>query len=277
MTRHSSTSKEHAISPNSIHTLKEAFSIRPQEVISLVGAGGKTTLMFALARELKKGTGVVITTTTTKIFPPSSSDAIHLFTSSDQDELIDTILTYGPELGHINLASGKSGATGKLLGIEPELVRKLIDLDPVLYIIVEADGAARRPLKAPNPAYEPVIPPSTSLVIPVIGIEALGRALTEEHVFGSEIAAKLTGTALGETVSAEVIANLIVHPLGITRGSPARARVVPFINKVDLHSDLSEAREIAIKVLEAHHSQIDRVVLGQAKLRPPVREVIFKG
>jgi probable selenium-dependent hydroxylase accessory protein YqeC len=249
MTRYNSTSTEHALSPNSIHTLKEAFSIRPKEVISLVGAGGKTTLMFALARELMNPKGVVITTTTTKIFPPSATDVPYVLTSSDRGEIIDFILKNGTDLGHINLASGKSGATGKLLGIEPAVVQKLIDLDPVLHIIVEADGAACKPLKAPNPAYEPVIPPSTSLVIPIIGIEALGQALAEEHVFRSEIAAKLTGLSIGETLSAEVIANLIVHPSGIIRGSPGRARVVPFINKVDLQADLSGAREIGIKVL----------------------------
>jgi probable selenium-dependent hydroxylase accessory protein YqeC len=268
--------KEHSMSLHTIYTLKEAFDIGSKEVISLVGAGGKTTLMFALARELNKGKGVLITTTTTKIFPPSSIDVPHVLTSRDRGEIIDFILSNGTDLGHINLASGISDATGKLLGIEPELVRKLIDLDPVLYIIVEADGAAHRPLKAPNPTYEPVIPPSTSLVIPMIGIEALGQALTEEHVFRSEIAAQLAGISPGEAVSADVIANLIVHPSGIIRGSPDRARVVPFINKVDLHADLSGAREVAIKILEAHHSRIDRVVLGQAQLEPPVREVVFR-
>jgi probable selenium-dependent hydroxylase accessory protein YqeC len=115
------------------------------------------------------------------------------------------------------------------------------------------------------------------LLIPVIGIEALGQALTEEHVFRSEIAAELTGLSMGETISAEVIANLIIHPSGITRGSPHRARIVPLINKVDLYADLSRAREVANKVLETNHLKIDRVVLGQAHLRPPVREVIFKG
>jgi probable selenium-dependent hydroxylase accessory protein YqeC len=271
------TPKDYSMYLRAAYTLKEAFAIGSKEVISLVGAGGKTALMFALARELAEDNGVVITTTTTKIFPPSSSDVTHMLTSSDHIEIIDFILRNGADHTHINLASGRSEAAGKLLGIKPELVLKLIDLDPVLYVIVEADGAARRPLKAPNPAHEPVIPSSTSLVIPVIGIEALGQALTEKHVFRSEIAARLTGIALGEAVSAEVIANLIIHPSGIARGSPARARIVPFINKVDLHTDLSGARELAIKILEAHHSQMDRVVLGQAQLNPPVREVVFKG
>lgn len=263
-------------SKETINSLREAFQIHPGEVISLVGAGGKTTLMYALSLELVHPKKLVITTTTTKMLVPSLSQTPSLFISREEKEIVDFILKNGVKHGHITVASEKLTASGKLQGINPELISRLMKLDPVLYIIVEADGAAHRPLKAPNPTHEPVIPPSTSLVIPVIGIDALGQELTEEHVFRSEIAAKLTGLSLGEAVSAEAIANLIVHPSGIIRGSPGRARVVPFINKVDLHADLSRAREVAIKVLEAHHSQIDRVVLGQAKLSPPVREVIFK-
>jgi probable selenium-dependent hydroxylase accessory protein YqeC len=269
--------KEQAMSLHTNSTLKGAFGIGSKEVISLVGAGGKTTLMFALARELEEGRGTVITTSTTKMFPPSSSEVAHILISRDQDEIIDYILQNGAALSHITLASGRSGAAGKLLGIEPGLVAELIVLDPVLSIIVEADGAARRPLKAPNPAHEPVIPLSSSLVIPVVGIEALGLALTEEHVFRYGFAAHITGIAPGEMISAEVIANLILHPSGLTRGSPPRARIVPFINKVDLEADLSRARAVAVKILAAPHAQIDRVVLGQAQRQPPVREVVFKG
>ena len=121
-----------------------------------------------------------------------------------------------------------------------------------------------------------MIPLSTTLVIPIIGIEALGQALTEEHVFRSEIAAQLTGVVPGELISAEVIANLILHPSGLTRGSPPQARIVPFMNKVDLDAGLSGARAVAIQILAAHHPQIDRVVLGQAQGQPPVKEVVFK-
>jgi probable selenium-dependent hydroxylase accessory protein YqeC len=269
--------KEFVMTMNTVSTLKEAFDIGSKEVISLVGAGGKTTLMFALARELRDEKGAVVTTTTTKIFPPLPSDLTHLLISSDQDKIMDFILRNGTTLGHITLASGKSEATGKLLGIKPELAAKLIDLEQVLCVIVEADGAAHRPLKAPDPAHEPVIPSSTSLVIPVIGIEALGRALTEEHVFRSEIAAHITGIALGDAITKEVIANLILHPSGLARGSPPQARIVPFMNKVDLCTELSGVRAAATKILDAHHPRIDRVVLGQAQLEPPVREVLFKG
>lgn len=241
-----------------------------------MGAGGKTTLMFSLAQELTTYEKVVVNTTTTKIFTPSSSDTPYLLLSREQKEIFDFILKNGNKLRQLTLASEKLANSGKLKGINPELVSQLIKLDPVIYIIVEADGAACRPLKAPNPAFEPVIPQDTSLVIPVIGIDALGCELKEEYVFRSEIVAKLTGLSLGEAVSADNIVNLLLHPSGIIRGSPDQARIIPFINKVDLHADLSEARDLASKILEASHPQIDQVVLGQARLNPPVVEVVYK-
>jgi probable selenium-dependent hydroxylase accessory protein YqeC len=146
----------------------------------------------------------------------------------------------------------------------------------VNYIIIEADGASKRPLKAPNPEYEPVLPPCTTLVIPMVGIDALGCELSEKNVFRSEIASRLTGIPLGGTVSADAIVNLMLHPSGMTRGSPADARIIPFINKMDLNADRSMARDIGFKILKANHPRIDRVVLGQAQVHPPVAEVISR-
>ena len=253
-------------------TLRKAFDIQPGEVISLVGAGGKSTLMFALARELVTPEGLVITTTTTKIFPPSSSDTSYLLISQEEKEINDFILK--SRFSHIILASEKIAASGKLKGFNPELILKWSRLRPVTYTIIEADGAANRPLKAPNTDYEPVIPQNSSLVIPIVGIDALGCELVEEYVFRSEIAARLTGTALGGTVSLDTIAILMTHPSGIIYGSPVHARIVPFINKTDLNESLSEARKLASRILEAQHPQVDRVVLGQAQLQPVVSEII---
>lgn len=263
-------------STETITSLKEALTVQPKEVVSLVGAGGKTTLMFALARELSSDRGLVITTTTTKIFPPSSTDTPSLLVSREEEELLDFILENESKGGHVTIASEFLADSGKLQGISPLLVPKLIKLTPVTYVIVEADGAARRPLKAPDPAFEPVIPECTSVVIPVVGLDAVGCELSERNVFRSAIASKLTGLPLGETVSTEAIVDLIVHPSGIARGSPDQARIIPFINKMDLHADLSIARGLASKILDTGHPRVDRVVLGQAQLNPPVTEVVFK-
>lgn len=259
-----------------INNLREAFELHPKELVSLVGAGGKTTLMFALAHELATRGEFVVTSTTTKMFPPAPSDTPFLFLSRDEEEIVDYIIKNANRKGHVAIASELLPDSGKLQGISPSLISKLIELGPVDYVIVEADGASGRPLKAPNPGYEPVIPPCTTLVVPIVGIDALGCGLTEESVFRSEIASKLTGLPLGAMVSAETIAKLILHPSGLTRGSPSQARIIPFVNKMDLTPDSSMAKNIASRILSAKHPQIDRVVLGQARLHPPVVEVISK-
>ena len=261
-------------SEGNIGKLREAFDIQSGEVISLVGAGGKTTLMFALARELSARKRLVITTTTTKIFYPPSWETPYVLISEEEDEIVDFILSKFDQYGHITIASEKLDFSEKLKGIDPELVSKLCGLDPVSNVIVEADGAAGRPLKAPNTDFEPVIPEISSLVIPVVGVDALGCILKEAHVFRSEVAAKLSGTAIGERVTRDMIATLVTHPSGITYGSPGQARIVPFINKTDLDDGLSRARALAARILDEQHPRINRIVLGQAKFQPPVIEVI---
>ncbi len=254
--------------------LKEALDIVPGEVISLVGGGGKTTLMFALAQELASGGESVVTTTTTKIFEPSPTETPLLLMESDEDQMLAMLLWNLEKYRHITLASEKL-PSGKLNGVSPEFVARLAGLNQVSYVVVEADGAARKPLKAPNPT-EPVIPHNTSLVIAVVGIDALGCRLTEEDVFRPEIVSKLLGLPLGEVISAEAIASLIIHPQGITKGSPARARIIPFINKMDLDNGLSKGRGLADRILAMKHPQIERVILGQAQSPEPVAEVISK-
>ncbi len=255
--------------------LKEALGIKPGEVISLVGGGGKTTLMFALAQELASSDESVITTTTTKIREPSSSETPLLLLEADEEQMVRALLQNVDKYRHITLASERL-ASGKLNGVSPELIARLAELNQASYIIVESDGSAGRSLKAPN-TTEPVIPDNTSLIIPVVGIDAVGCRLTEEDVFRPEIVSQLLKLPLGEVISAEAIAFLITHPQGLIKGNPAQARIVPFINKVDLDKGLSKGRDLAGKILAMRHPRIEQVILGQVQLPEPVIEVISRG
>ena len=252
--------------------LKEALDIRSGDIVSLVGGGGKTTLMFALAQELASGEESVITTTTTRIMEPSPADTPLLLLEADEEQMVQALLKNLDKYRHITLASEKQ-SSGKLKGVSPELVIRLAELKLVSYIIVEADGAAQKSLKAPNPT-EPVIPRNTSLVIPVVGIDAIGCRLTKADVFRPEIVAELLGLPLGEAISAKAIATLITHPQGIAKGSPARARIIPFINKMDLDEGLSRGRDLTAEILAIRHPRSRQVILGQAQLPEPVAEVV---
>jgi probable selenium-dependent hydroxylase accessory protein YqeC len=104
-------------------------------------------------------------------------------------------------------------------------------------------------------------------------MDALGAKLSEEKVFRPEIISRITGLALGELITEDVIATLLTHPQGITKGAPPGARIVPLLNKMD-QSNISLGRALALKILEKGHPRISRVVLGQVKSDEPVVGIV---
>lgn len=250
-----------------------AFGIAAGEIISLVGAGGKTTLMYNLAKELTRQHGYAITTTTTKIRPPSPAESPYIFFLSTGSIANSSIRKALENHGYITIVSNPL-PDNKLQGLKPETINELRQLLPEVPIIIEADGAAQKSLKAPA-EWEPVIPETTSLVIPVVGLDVLGKELREEHVFRAQLAAKLLQVRLGEIITEDHIASLITHHQGIIKRCPAGARIIPFINKAELLRNLNQAKSLAEKILASHHPRISQVILGNAKSPHPVSSIIL--
>ena len=253
--------------------ISEALGLKEREVISLVGAGGKTTLMYRLAKELLLSGKRVVTTTTTKILEPKLKETKFLFVDSDEKKIKDFVWQHLDQYRHLTVARERLGS-GKLKGVLPDLVNELWSLDKVDIIIVEADGAAGRPVKAPR-EWEPVIPTATTLVVAILGVDGVGRELNEENAFQPEGISKITGIPVGEKLTDEAMAILMVHPEGLFKGAPSSSRVVAFFNKVDIPKGVAKAKDIARKIFEKKQRQIERVVLGQLKSEPPVVEVVF--
>ena len=253
--------------------LNEALGVKAREVISLVGAGGKTTLMFRLAQELSLNGKKVVTTTTTKILTPTSGETNSLFIDPDEEKIKDFVWHHLDQFHHITVARERLGS-GKLKGVSPNLVEGLWRSLGIDVIIIEADGAAGRPVKAPR-ENEPVIPASTTLVVAMLGVDGMEMELNEESVFQSKRVSNITGIPIEERLTDEAMACLITHPQGIFKGTPSSSRVVAFLNKVDIPNGVAKAKSIAQKILEKKHRQIERIVLGQLKNEPPVVEVMF--
>ena len=251
-------------------TLTDAFSIRDREVISLVGAGGKTSLMFALGNELSAKRKGTLLTTTTKIWEPAPSPSFALFLSEQISELKKWVLKNLGQYPYLVIARKKLD-DGKLQGILPEWSEELLSLADVSSIIVEADGAAGRSLKAPREG-EPVLPTNTTLLVPVVGIDVLGRPLDEQYVFRSQIAVRILNAAMGAIVTEEMIARLFAE---LIKNRPEKARVIPFINKLDVPGGLAQGRKLAQYLLRIEELKMERVILGQAQHFPAVKEIIL--
>jgi probable selenium-dependent hydroxylase accessory protein YqeC len=255
------------------HTLVESLDLRAREVISLVGAGGKTTLMFRLAKELLLAGKKVVTATTTKIMEPSSEETPCLFVQSDEEKLKQLALQHIDQFRHITLARERIESM-KLKGISPDLVSLLWNSPEIDMMIIEADGAAGRPVKAPR-EWEPVIPSHTTLVIGLLGVDGVGKELNEENLFQAERISQLTGIPMGGKMTCGGMAILMVHPQGIFKGTPHSSRRVAFINKVDVPEGMMWGREIGKEILEKGSPQIERVILGRLKSELPVAGVMF--
>jgi probable selenium-dependent hydroxylase accessory protein YqeC len=205
---------------------------------------------------------------------PSSEETPCLFVQSDEEKLKQLALQHIDQFRHITLARERIESM-KLKGISPDLVSLLWNSPEIDMMIIEADGAAGRPVKAPR-EWEPVIPSHTTLVIGLLGVDGVGKELNEENLFQAERISQLTGIPMGGKMTCGGMAILMVHPQGILKGAPHSSRRVAFINKVDVPKGMMWGREIGKEILEKGSPQIERVILGRLKSELPVAEVMFR-
>jgi molybdenum cofactor cytidylyltransferase len=247
--------------------LKKALAVNRGEVISLVGAGGKTTTMFRLAEELAAQGWRVITTTTTMIWREQGGEP--LIVEDDTRRLMDRVQATLSSSHHLTVAASVDQARRKLIGLQPSVVDALSALAEVDALIVEADGAKGRSLKAPA-GHEPVIPSSTTLLVPMAAVDALGRPLDERTVHRPEIAGRLAGVEMGAPIDGLLMSTVMLHHHGGLKNAPASARVVPLLNKV-CNGYVDPSRKLAASLLE--EPRVERVLLAAVAEADPVQEV----
>lgn len=229
------------------------FQLNGKEVISLTGGGGKTSLMYALAKMLANQGKRVIVTTTTKILQPSSDEVDRLFFGNERAIL--EYLSSGINVGEIVGILSNINENCKSVGVSPELIDEIFAKDIADYIIVEADGAARKPFKAPA-VHEPVIPDSCSVLINICGIDALNKSLCLENHHRPELISNLTGLKQGDIVKCADMAMVISSDDGGKKGLVNNTRFISLINKVDDEIRLQDARKLAAYILASGTPQV---------------------
>lgn len=249
--------------------LQDALMLSGGGVISLVGAGGKTSLMFRLAAELDAAGERVLTTTTTRIFRPRDDQSRSVILAERAGEVLERAQTLLGTERHLTAAAGVRDDPRKLIGFAPGVIDRLAGAGVFRWVIVEADGAAGRSLKAPA-AHEPVIPGSTGWLVIVAGLSAVGRPLTEDHVFRPEVFSRLSGLAPGEPVDAAAVAAVLGHPQGGLKGAPAGCRRVVFLNQADTPERVVSALTVAELLRQGPGGGLERVVCGRLLAEPAV-------
>lgn len=250
----------------------EALEMQGHEksVVSLVGGGGKTSIMFRVAEELKLLHKKLLVTTTTAIYNPGQALYDRLFLWNEKEKL--NIEIQSPEKGSITVIGSHITGENKLKGIPVQWVDHLYGNNVYDHILVEADGAKKKPIKAPD-LHEPVIPDCTSHLIGVIGFDCYGKNIDDNWVHRPHLLASVAEKELGGVIDAQVIIKLALSPMGLFKNSPHTARKVLFINKVENNDQYIVAVRIGNTILE-QGTYIDKVLVGSLHRKEPVRTVM---
>lgn len=194
---------------------------RPR-IISVVGAGGKTTLIYRLAEELKRKGLHVLITTTTKMYVPKRR-FISWESGIDEEEdkgkqenakrMEEKIRGKLHEEGIVVVGRTLNGEE-KFTEISEEVRSILPRLCDVL--LVEADGSRQKPVKVPA-EHEPVLFPASDLVIGVLGMNSVGQRILEAAHRPEDVAAFLN-TSVEHRITEEDLEKIAESPLGLKKG-----------------------------------------------------------
>jgi probable selenium-dependent hydroxylase accessory protein YqeC len=230
-----------------VTVLRDLLGLGDRELVSLVGGGGKSTMLFGLGDELAAAGRRVILTTTTKMGRDQAMVAPTVCWDADTQCAVDALANPGP----VMLVTG--GDDHKVTGPSPEVVDRLFTESNADYIIVEADGSRGRSLKAPA-VHEPVVPSASTTVVILMGIDAVGHRLADvTHRVGE--AMRFTGLPPDHTLRPADCATILTHPDGALRVCPPTARIIVALTKVLTAADVAAATEIERRL--ATHEQID--------------------
>ena len=216
--------------------LASALRIEPG-ITAIIGSGGKSTLLKTLGLELMRAGGRVLLCTTTHMFPvagvpwngssrclgaaPWKPGALHVPGCTCE-------ACAGMSRGSICQAGVLDPETGKLSApAEPlnELAQRFN------YVLAEADGSKRLPLKA-HAAWEPVVPAGTTSIVWIVGASGLGKPVAEV-VHRPELFCERCGCELTDIATPERVAQVLNAEMQALELSTARI----MLNQVDTLSD----------------------------------------
>ncbi|MFQ5822156.1 MAG: selenium cofactor biosynthesis protein YqeC [bacterium] len=198
------------------------------QVVSVIGGGGKSTLIERIGKEVMDQGLKVILTSTTKF--QAMPDIELVLQSQNKDYLSN--LTNILENKKIVLLAKDFYKGERLLGIETgdfSELRKIADT-----ILIEADGCRQRSLKT-HKEYEPVIPEISTTVIIICGANIVRETLNAETVHRAELFSQKWNLPLGTLLTAEIVARELLSRDSYLRYIPKNAAVSIFINKADLN------------------------------------------
>jgi probable selenium-dependent hydroxylase accessory protein YqeC len=218
------------------------FELVEGDIVSIIGAGGKTTFLFRLADELREMGKKILVATTTRIYMPPKDCYDYL--CLDISELPKASSRF--ESGVMVAGSGIN-SENKLLSLDEATIDKVKDYYD--YILIEADGSKRKPLKGWRD-NEPVVVKQTTKTIGVVDVRGVGLTANPYTIHNFELFKLLTNIEDGEVVTTDHVSNMITGEKGLFQRGIGKE--ILYFNKVEDEKDLENFK----KIVEGIHKKI---------------------
>ena len=229
-------------SESTVHFGRELAQL-PPGIAALIGGGGKTSLLFALGRYLASENFGTLCTTTTRLAQPAADQTPPFAFHADPETIHvakgETLLAVRPALAEDD--------PGKVRGYTGAEIDALFKRRAADWILVEADGSAGRPLKAPA-RHEPVLPLLAHCVVAVVGLGCLGKPFSPDTVFRTELASAITRLQPCDAITPHAAASIVTHPRGLFHNTPEKTPRILFCNQTDLPDATEGGRELIRRV-----------------------------
>lgn len=253
--------------------LSDTLRIEPGSVVAFVGAGGKSTAIRRLVTELAPQMPVVVTTST-KI-------TLYQMDLAKTHRILDSIGSLEATLEQITpfesilLTAQMDENEPKWVGLGLDLIQKLIKWVRAenWVLLIEADGARGCSLKAPA-EYEPVLPSDCDLVVPMVGLDAIGEEITSSKIHRADVLKRLLNLTDREEISVEHVVEVIRSSDGGLKDIPHTSDIRVLLNKADTNKDLENGSQIAEDLIQDR--RIRSVLLASVKEESPVKESICR-
>lgn len=230
-------------------SLAQLLELKTKDIISCVGSGGKTSLIYALANELKKDK--VLVTTTTKMFKPTYK-VVDYFLAKDQ------IKNFQYNKG-ITYLYDSVNSENKVYCSEDTINSVIDNFD---FTIIESDGSKRKPLKAWQYG-EPVIINKTTKTVGIIPIQAIGMEINNENIHRFQLFQSSFNLRNDKYINTRHLANIIFHYNGLFKDSLGER--ILFINGIDGEKELEMAQKLLEKIVGKNNKFPLKIIGGTLK------------
>lgn len=227
----------------------QVLNIHPGSVISVVGCGGKTTLVKSFAKELSERYKIGVATTT-KMHQPRVGQYRELFVRHIH-ECMEPLTDNG-----IYYFTDEIVYEDKLHDLGAYMAAQAKAYTDIL--LIEADGSKERPLKGWSDT-EPVILEDTTVTIGILTLTELGKPATKRNVHRMNFFEKQTGTKEGEIVTEAHLSQMVNHKSAMFKYS--KTKKVLFINQIDTDADAVTAMHF----LTQNHLEVDEIYYGSLR------------